>query len=207
MGQIRNKKTAEQAIREWYNDRRGRVELTPKHQEILQRVKAAYALMIDPENPHTRSEAAAVLEEEFGISERTAYDAVRIALNLYGDVNAAEKKGLRNLVFEYAQTTWRQAKQKGNEKAMAAAVATMVKIHGLDKEDPEMPEFEKLEPSVVVLNLPEGSMELLQGLLKGGIVNLNTMADAEDAEYEVVEEDGRRVDQGGDRSIAQPGQG
>lgn len=202
MGEIRNKKTAEQAILEYFMDKRGRVQLSPVHQEILERVRFAHKMLVNQMSP---VQAASVLEKELDIAESTAYGYVRMAIRIFGDATAADKKGMRHIVHEMTIKAYNTAEQKGDLLAMDSLIGKLIKLHGLDKEDPDMPEFDKLEPGIVIMSLPESAMEKLSALLSRGVVDLNRI-EAEDAEYEELGSKRRGPDQTGNRAITQPGQ-
>lgn len=170
MGQQRNKLTALDAIREFYLDKRGRAKLTPTQESIRQRLVAAHGLLC---KFHSPTRAIKKHQKRWELSDVQAWRDIRDAISLFGDVQKAEKEGIRYIVYEYAVEVFRKAKQKDDFKAMARAVDTMAKIMGLDKESPDIPDFEKLKPSMIVVGLPEDQVKRLDTMLAAGAVNFS----------------------------------
>ncbi len=71
----------------------------------------------------------------YDISRATAYRRCRDASVLFGEVTRTHKEGERQIVYEMAQRAYRDALKLGDAKAMNGAIANMIKIKGLDKED------------------------------------------------------------------------
>lgn len=183
----RNKSTAIERIREYYLDKRNRVELTPHQEHIRERLVAAHTLLT---NFHSPSQAHPIHAARFGISDNQAWRDIRNAVNLFGDVQKAQKEGIRWIVYEYAVKTYQKAAERGDMAAMNKAVGQMVKVMGLDREDPEVPDMEKMKPSLVVLGLPEEQINQMQLLLQGGSVNFSKAQPEPktiDADVEIVE--------------------
>jgi len=111
-------------------------------------------------------------------------------VGLFGDVQKAQKEGIRWIVYEYAVKVYQKAAAAGDMAAMNKAVSQMVKVMGLDRDDPEVPDMEKMKPSLVVLGLPEEQISQMQLLLDGGTVNFSKAQPEPqtiDADVEVVE--------------------
>lgn len=188
MGQYRNKPTSLDAIRAYYLDTRGRAKLTAKQEEIRQRLVAAHGLLC---RFHSPTRAIKKHKKRWDLSDVQAWRDVRQAISLFGDVQKAEKEGIRYIVFEYSIETFRQAKKAKDFKAMARAVDTMTKIMGLDKESPDLPDFEKLKPAMIVVGLPDDQVQRLDTILAAGAVDLSQgLPTAEEyLEYEEVGEE------------------
>lgn len=146
------------------------MELTPKQEEIRQRLVAAHGLLC---RFHSPARATKKHAKRWNLSDVQAWRDVRDAISLFGDVQKAEKEGIRYIVFEYAVETFRQAKKNKDYKAMSRAVDTMSKVMGLDKESPDLPDFEKLKPSIIVVGLPENQVQRLDTILSAGAVNFS----------------------------------
>lgn len=71
----------------------------------------------------------------YGIGRTTAYRRCRDASVLFADVTRTHKEGERQIVYEMAQRAYRDAAKLGDAKGMNGAIANMIKLKGLDKED------------------------------------------------------------------------
>jgi hypothetical protein len=124
--------------------------LTEKEDEIKKRWEAAHSLML---LYHSREQSVPILKARFEISNAQAYRDINSSLKLFGDINKSNKEGMRNIHYELAMQTYKMAKEcKPPDLAeMNRANALAMKILGLDREDPEMPDFENLQPHVYII--------------------------------------------------------
>jgi hypothetical protein len=76
-----------------------------------------------------------LLCSRYDISRATAYRRCRDASVLFADVTRTHKEGERQVVYEMAQRAYRDAAKLGDAKGMNGAIANMIKLKGLDKED------------------------------------------------------------------------
>lgn len=175
------KQVALNAIRDHYLNG---TELATKHEEIRIRWVAAFAMLC---NFHSIQQAVPLLASKFDISDATVYRDISSAVKLFGDVLKASKDGYRWIVYEYCVKTFQLAAKHGDHKAMNMANSNMIKVLGLDRDDPDTPDFTKLEPSMIVTVLSDGMEKQLKQLLQGGAVNLNNFAPAETIQFEDVD--------------------
>jgi hypothetical protein len=155
--------------------------LTPKHEEMRQRLSAAFSLLT---NYHSVQQAIPLLKDKYQYSEASAYRDINNALKLFGNVLESNKEGIRQIVYEYAIKTYQLAAKNGDYKAMAQAIDKMIKVQGLDRDTADLPDFEKLQPSIVVAVLPEAMENKLDKFLSKGSINLNDYV--EDIEHEEI---------------------
>lgn len=122
-------------------------ELTPKEEEIRMRWDAAYSLILKYVNRQT---VVPLLEKKFGIKTAQANRDISNCLKLFADVNESSKKAKRNLYSQLAMKIYELAASENppNRDDMTKALALAVKIEGLDKEDPDMPDFKNFEQHV-----------------------------------------------------------
>lgn len=76
-----------------------------------------------------------LLISRYGIARTTAYRRCRDASVLFADVTRTHKEGERQIVYEMAQRAYRDAAKLGDPKGMNGAIANMIKLKGLDKDD------------------------------------------------------------------------
>lgn len=198
----RNRKTDIQCIRDWYKDESGELKLT-KHQEIKRKRILVAQSMLASAKPN--SEIIEVLSEDFDISGGQAFRDVKDAIALYGDLRKAEKEGLRYIIYDMALHSYNTAKKDANVKGMNAAINNMTKLLGLDREEPDLPDFEKLEPSTYIITLDEEVREMFLAFINmGGSLDLTKLVNnAENAskakQFEAIEPE--RVDKAGNSPI------
>jgi len=182
-----NKVTAAQAIREYYLQPRHRPHLTDRQEEIRQRYLRMNALLLEGYSPTEACKMHAKVED---ISNQQAWTDYRETIRLFGQIGKAEKEGMRRLLYEHSMRTYKKAAEQGDIKGMNSSIKNMWQLLGLDKEDSELPDFEKLQPSLVVLGLPEHQAARIEQLLGGGVVDFSgTAPPVEDIQYEEIDEE------------------
>lgn len=187
-------KTYYQVVLEMFRGERDELELTDGQYNYLRMLRACYGMLLD-----VRSKMYIVgrLIETFDISQRHAYNILRDTEQLFGQVHKVDKEINRHISIEMAKETYRLARDEGDLKSMNAANRALIEAAGLNNEDPDLPDFAKLQPSLNIMVLPEGMEQDIQRMLGAGVVNLNKVPDgAETITYEEV----REGDQGPDRS-------
>lgn len=147
------------------------VVLSDKEKEVLSRWETAFTFM---RKHRTVSQTVDLLMRFFpDISKVTAYRDVVNAQRLFGSVMESNKEGLRHLLTEFCMDLIARAKKNGDMKAENAAIANMIKINGLDREDPDLPDFSKLQPHQYNIQLPPEVLELLLNIVKSGKINIS----------------------------------
>lgn len=181
------------ALKAYLNDRTGLIKLTDKQEEIYQRIRVAKAYLL---KFHSKDETAQMLTKEYPISESTAYQIVRNVFTLYGDITDTDKKWSRSLASKMALQTFRAAVKENDLAAMNAATRNFTIIEGLDREDPDAPDFSKLEAKPVYLVPSEATEKFIEqiaaslshGLDKSSIMDFSKLFEsAENAEYEEID--------------------
>lgn len=157
----------------------GSVTLTPKQEEMKNRIKTAFSLLL---NFHSREQAAKVMEQQFEISTATAYRDIGNALKIYGDINKASKEGMRYIIFEYNQKLLQLATKEKNLEAMGRALDRMIKLAELDKEE-NLVNLEKLANMDITISIGKKAEKAIVEANNKGVVNLNDFQ-AEDIDYE-----------------------
>lgn len=165
-------------------------DLTDKEKEMVTRWMEAFTLQ---RNYTSASDAAAILMKRFpNISRATAFRDCSAALSLFGDLNKATKEGIRHLATEITKDAINIARVKNNEDAMMKGAKNIAQINGVNLTDPDMPDFNDLEPHTYNITLPPAALQVIMGMVKGGRVDLTDMVKqmqniAEDAQ--IIDED------------------
>lgn len=189
----RDKKDALECIREFIQDKRDIVKLSPTVETIYSRLRAAWAYMA--KDFKSREQTITMLQKEFGISEAQAKRDIQDCMCLYGDVYRTDKEATRAIAAEMAMKIFRLGKKNNDLGAMEGALKSFIKLNGIDKEDVDKPDFKKLQASVNVYVMDDASRQLTQRLLqKPGTLDLNNITYAEYTEVA----DSAGADQSGD---------
>jgi len=159
-----------------------RVLLSAHQQEMWKRIDHAWALLIDTKNVKTDVEKVDVLCYTHKVSTNMGYLYMAYAKELYGDIQEGNKSANRAIIYAYAVEAFKMAQQTRNAAAMAAAVGQMVKILGLDREEPDTPDFSNIQPPKIVAELPPEAQKHILILVQAGVVDLNKKIPIEDAE-------------------------
>jgi hypothetical protein len=142
------------------------------------RVKSAWAYL--SEKGLSREQTAKKLVEDFGVAIETARRNVVSTINIFGLNNRAEKEGMRMIVYEMITKTFQLAAKKEDLKAMQACQNKIMKLFGLDRDDPDAPNFEAMEPGNYIIVLPEKQRKSLEQMIQNpGTINLNQTEYAE----------------------------
>jgi len=174
------------AIQEHLNGERDEYMLTEKQVEYFRQLRSAYAMLLDL---HPKAKIAKRLMANFDISQQVAYKVIRETETLFGSIQKVNKEFLRVQAIEMAKKAYRRAQKLDKPKEMIAATIAFVKAAGLDVNDPDLPDFEKLQPNLVVTVLPEGMEQDIRRMLQSGAVNLNKAPIiSESIDYEEVKE-------------------
>jgi len=181
-----NRLTDVEAIRRYYENDSGEVELTPHQEEKKARYLTVFSLL---RKGKVNVQIVKYLMKVFDISEVRAYADIKESIKVYADLRKAEKEGMRWILLDRAEATYQRAVKAGNLKQQNAALANQIKITGVDREDPELPDFDKLKPGIVIVAIPQELEENISAALKGGAVNLNNFQPPqpiEDIDHEEV---------------------
>lgn len=128
------------------------IRLTPLEEEMRIRFEAAFTLLC---NYHSNEQAVGKLMSQFGYSRRSAYYDLRSAVELFGDVVKTKKEASRYILYEMAMKNYQLAASAAppDIDQMNKALANLVKITGVDKDEFDLPDPSKIQPPVMVLQL------------------------------------------------------
>lgn len=165
-------------LRAYYAAKEDAPVLLTEHQTaVLRRYEAAWGLLLEfKSNEQTLSK----LMEVFEISRAQAYRDLANCKLLFGDVVRSNKEAERHILKEMALFAFQEAKKNCPKflKEMNKAVANLIKITGIEHEDPSLPDPETFLPSSYTLELKTGGKNLS--------LNLEAIALLPAHEYEEV---------------------
>lgn len=158
------------AILDYLNGEISEEELTYDQEDYLNRCKTAYGLMMEA---HGKVYIYNSLVELYGLSRQQCLAVVRDTELLFASINKVNRDFERHLATEMAKKAMQLAIDKNSARDLTAAVKAHVQAAGLHLDQTDVPDFEKLEPSVVLTMLPPGYEQILTALLQQGPVKLN----------------------------------
>jgi hypothetical protein len=183
--EARKGKSTYQCLQIYYMKGSRAIELTPNQEETKKRISTIHAMLLDAQGS---LQIIQQIQITFNVSEATAWNDLRMARKLFGDINKADKDGQRAILYELTMDTYRQAKKEGDIKGMNAAMSNLTKLGGHDRDDPDRPDFDKLTPGVYPILLPPGVEQLLLQLLAKPSVDISGFLNqiATDAELDTT---------------------
>jgi hypothetical protein len=168
------KKTIVETLTLYYTaPQRRKPKLSSLQEKIRLRLISLHDMLLDGK---PMREALKMHCENYQISNMQGYRDYRNCFALFGEVGKAEKEGVRHLVEQLAYETFKVAKEKQDVKGMAAALKIITDARRLNADDSELPDFKRLDPSLIVMALPDGQEERLQKMLAGGVVDFSASA-------------------------------
>jgi hypothetical protein len=150
------------------------IELSEKEEKIRERWDAAWTLLL---NYHSQEQAANILKTKYGYSRATAHRDVQNSIKLFGNAGKSNKEGIRHILYEYSMKVFQLAAsmKPPNLAEMNKAIKNMMDISGLLENDPDLPNFQDLEPHNYELNLPADLVKTLTILVQSGAINLSEL--------------------------------
>lgn len=186
-------------VREYLAGDRTDEELTPKQEEYIKEVRFCLGLLL---KGYPQTTVIEMMEEEINASYAKAWRLIRETEEIFGPQGEVDKKFKRYTASEMAKQAYEAALARGNVRSMVAATNAYIKAWGLDRDDPEMPDFSKLDTPANILVIPDEVAERLNALPAGGAINLTNFLDEI---VEDVEPEPAGPAEGGDRQAAQEG--
>lgn len=176
------KPTDYQILNDYFTGNIDDYDLTPHQQERLERINHCYR-MLNEMRPSI--EIVKKLCNTHQLHQSSAWRDLRLTEQIFGDLRSPNKAMKRNIAEKMALDAYRIALDREDVKGMVAAGKLYVEATGCSIEDPEMPEFDKLQPNVYVMVLPPEAEKMMSKLLsEPGPTNLSKIYnDAEATEY------------------------
>jgi len=200
--QKRDKRRTIEVVREYLAGDRKEADLTPKQERYVEQVRYCLGLLL---KGYPQTTAIEMIEEELSCSYSKAWRLIRETEEIFGPQGEVDKRFRRYTASEMAKEAYAVAMSRNDPRNMISATNAYIKAWGLDRDDPEMPDFAKLDAPANILVIPDEVAERLNALPAGGAINLTNFLDtiAEDVEQQPA--DPARPTEGGDRQAAQEG--
>lgn len=148
----------------------GKKTLSPALQERLDKIDFVDNLIRNGRSP---KEVAAILPRRYPdekISRATAYRYIADARYVFGSISRNDKEYWRSVLVDLILETRKKARQDNDLKTMAACEANLYKALALDKEDPDLPPFDKLQAPIQILQINNTFIEKYKGILPADVL-------------------------------------
>lgn len=141
-------------IRAWFVNTE--IQLTPTEEELRIRLESAFTLLC---KYHSNEQARERLMTQFGYKSAQAYRDIRSAIDLFGDVVKIKKETSRYILYELAMKNYQLAASKTDVEQMNKALANLIKITGVDRDDFDLPDPSKIQPPVQILSIQQNFIQ------------------------------------------------
>jgi hypothetical protein len=184
----RDKKSNKEIVLEYLQGELPLEKLTKAQLAYYEITRAIYAKLMQVQPIVSHKEILEFLTIEHEFNPRTAYRYIKEAQLIFGAFSKIDKNIHRQRAMEMALQAYKKAEEANKPREMAMAVKAYTEAGGLNREDPDLPDFSKLDASLVVVVLPEEQRSLIATLLQGGAVDLNQLPNQTiDIEHEEVQ--------------------
>ena len=156
------KETAFDRIFAWYVDENS-IQLTEAETERKDRWEKCWYILC---NNRSLQQTVNIVQRLYRgkVSRATVYNDVKFATKLFGEIAKPSKDAQRFILTEYSQRIYQIAMKKDPPDLDQAnkAIANMVKLGALDKDDPDMPDFNKIQQHIFNFTLPEEILHFMR---------------------------------------------
>ena len=179
----RDKRRTIEVVREYLAGGRTEEELTAKQEKYIEEVRYCLGLLL---KGYPQTTVIEMIEEELTVSYSKAWRLIKETEEIFGPQGEVDKRFRRYTASEMAKEAYAMAMARSDPKSMIAATNAYVKAWGLDRDDPELPDFSKLDTPANILVIPDEVAEKLNALPAGGAINLTSFLEsiAEDVEQQ-----------------------
>lgn len=180
----RDRKKDLQVLEAYYAGDREKESLSDHQLEKLDRIEAIYRMLLD-----WKSQLSIVkkIVKLFKVSRTQAYREIQETQFIFGNNKRANKEFKRHMAEQMALKAFKVAKEDKDAKAMASATRAYIEASGCNLSDPDLPDFEKLQPNVYPIILDAKTEALLSQLIATpGAINLSKIQNIEDVEFEEI---------------------
>jgi len=183
----------------------GRGSLSISEKRIYNRWLVAFALIRQRESKSAVVRYLRKIKQGDGepLSESQAWRDIRNAERLFGNFRQYEKEVLRLLVIDEAIRDSKQAQKAADKlfesedwraweavmKIKHKAEERIINAGGLNKEDPMVPDFARIQPPDLEITLPDDQIEMIKKMLTVGYVDLSEILPTVDVAFVEVQDD------------------
>lgn len=130
-----------------------REKLSPHLKQKLERISQAKSWLFEHKS---QAKVAKMMANHYQYHEVTAYRDLALMARVFGPVMNMAKEMKRAVAEEMILQDREMAKAKKDVKALNMTTSNYIKLHNLDKQDPEIPDVSDFEiPQLILAVLPE----------------------------------------------------
>jgi len=162
------KRSRADAVSDYLNGQLRKDEMTFAEETYMEQMMKVYHLMTEG---HPKTFIRRTIQELYHLTYAAQYSLERDTERVFGAYNKINRTIEQHIAVEMAKTAYQMALDKQQVSTMIKAQQALVKAIG---DDPgETPQFDKIQPSLIVTALPEGMEQQIINLLSQGHINLN----------------------------------
>jgi len=123
-----------------------------------------------------KADIVQMIEHKFSVSRQQAYRDINESEFIFGKSENSSKAFHRNLLLEMSMKNIEIAMKSKDSEVITKALLAHAKISGVDKEDPDLPDFSKMEQHNYFIQMPIEYQEFLKNnIFRKGAVNLDEL--------------------------------
>lgn len=143
-------------------------DLSDHMSKKLERIRSIHAMLM---NFHATSKIVKKIKKLYGVADSQVFRDISITEALFGGIRKSNKEYNRMRSEQMALATYRIALKAKDTRGMAAANRNFNEATGINIQDPDLPDFNKLEPVPVIVTIPDEILaamaeKLMQGPIK-----------------------------------------
>lgn len=157
-----------EAVRDYLNGEITRSAMTLSEEQYMGMVLNVHQMMLAGQ---TTKFIRRTIEEEYHLEYPAMYQLEKDTQLLFNDLEKFNLQIERQIAVQMAKKAYQLAEEKGQVANMIKAQQALVKA--LPDDPIDLPDFEKIKPSLILTALPPGLENHFEQLLSHGAVNLN----------------------------------
>lgn len=171
----RDKPSNKQVVMDYLQGHRELEDLTATQLKYYETLRAIYAKLMQVKPLVSKKEILDFLTKEIGLSQNSAFRYYNDAEHVFGIFNKIDKNIHRQRAMAMAEAAYNLAEKKQKPREMTMAAKAYIEAGGLNREDADLPDFGKMDASLVLVVLPDEQQSIIDGLLGAGSVKLNNL--------------------------------
>lgn len=142
-------------IRQYFLSDDNSIVLSDHEMELKERYEKVFSLLC---NAYSSEQVVNVMKK-FGISRAQVFRDIRNATDIFGDVVSTKKEASKYILYEMGMKAWQKAELASDYDGMSKAMANLIKITGVDRDEFDLPDPSKIQPPTQIIQL---SLDFLQ---------------------------------------------
>ncbi len=160
-------------------------KLTDEEQQRYDRLYYIYSLRL--KNKYSKHQSVTIAKKELKISQATAYRDYDLAMQIFGDLDTADKNAERNILGEAYWNLYQLAYKDKNIEQARKCLDSYKSLFNFDDNEVEI-DPNKIQAHEYHIHLSREGNKVLRQTLSKGVVDFNSYRPTEDIEYEEVKD-------------------